>query len=249
MTERARRPQSPQAHGASTGPRTIRVVRNLLVANDEAAAANREAFTVAGAPAVNLIGAPGAGKTSLIRATLDALGERVAVGVIEGDIAGHIDTEAVLAAGARDAVQINTDGTCHLEATMIAEAQRRLDLAALDLVFIENVGNLICPASWDLGETLRVCLVSAAEGHDKPLKYPAVFARSDVVVLGKIDLAPHVDFDPDAFYRALRALRPDLPTFELSCRTGAGVAGWAAWLAERLALRPAGRERKVGRGV
>src|SRR5262249_43153208 len=158
---------------------------------------NRERFIAAGVLAVNVIAAPGAGKTSLIIKTLEALRGWACVGVIEGDIAGSIDTEKVLAAGARDAVQINTGGGCHLEAGMVQQALDELDLAQLDIVFVENVGNLVCPTHWALGEQLKLVLSSTAEGHDKPIKYPEIFAVSDLILLNKIDLIELVDFERD----------------------------------------------------
>jgi hydrogenase nickel incorporation protein HypB len=214
--------------------RTVKVIESLLSGNDAVAAANRIGLHTSGVLCLNLIAGPGAGKTSLISRTIGALGDRIRVGVIEGDIAGSIDTERVLAAGAADAVQINTGGRCHLEADMIAKALTRLDLTAIDLLIIENVGNLICPTSWDLGEALKIVLVGAAEGDDKPIKYPTVFARADAVILNKIDLIEAVDFDRERFHEALRALNPDAPLFELSCRTGEGLEGWAAWIGERV---------------
>ena len=215
--------------------RTVKLVQNLLVRNDEVAAANRERFRRSQVLAVNILAGPGAGKTSLIGSTLQRLDPEVRVGVVEGDIAGSVDTKRVLDAGARDAIQINTGGRCHLEADMVRQALDGLDLANLDLLFIENVGNLICPTAWDLGEAVKVCVVSAAEGDDKPVKYPAVFARSDLVVLNKIDLIDLVDFDRRTFRAAVRALNPRVPLLELSCRTGEGLEDWIDWLKRALA--------------
>jgi hydrogenase nickel incorporation protein HypB len=208
----------------------VKVVKNLLAANDQVAAQNRQCFQGAGVLAINVIASPGAGKTSLIIKTIEALRDRAAIGVIEGDIAGSIDAEKVLEAGAADAVQINTGGNCHLEANMVQQALDDLDLDRLDIVFIENVGNLICPNHWALGEQIKLCLASTAEGHDKPVKYPEIFAASDVIVLTKIDLIEMVDFERDFFYESVRALNREVPIFEVSCRTGAGLAAWADWL-------------------
>ena len=208
----------------------IKIVRNLLASNDQAAERNRERFQAAGILAVNVIAAPGAGKTSLIVRTLAALAGRARIGVIEGDIAGSIDTEKVLAAGARDAVQINTGGGCHLEAGMVQQALGELDLDQLDIVLIENVGNLVCPTHWALGEQIKLCLSSAAEGHDKPIKYPEIFAASDAIVLNKIDLIELVDFERDLFYESVRALNPQAPIFEVSCRSGQGMAAFGDWI-------------------
>jgi hydrogenase nickel incorporation protein HypB len=212
----------------------ITIVKSLLAGNDQVAERNRARFMAAGVLAINLIAAPGAGKTSLIIKTLTALRSQARVGVIEGDIAGSIDTEKVLAAGADDAVQINTGGNCHLEAGMVQQALGDLDLDQLDIVFIENVGNLVCPTHWALGEQLKLCLLSAAEGHDKPIKYPEIFAACDVIVLNKIDLIDLVDFERDAFYSAVRALNPAVPIFELSCRTGEGILDFGFWILDCL---------------
>jgi len=208
----------------------VKVIQNILSGNDQVAERNRERFDEASVLAVNVMASPGAGKTSVIVRTMEALRGRARVGVIEGDIAGSIDTERVLKAGAVDAIQINTGGNCHLEANMIQKALDGLDLSALDLLFIENVGNLVCPTHWALGEHIRLCVLSTAEGDDKPVKYPEIFATSDVIVLNKIDLIELVDFDREFFYESVYALNPQVPVFEISCRTGTGVAEWAEWL-------------------
>lgn len=222
---------------AQPSVKLIEVGRRLLAGNDEAAERNRRRLSEAGILAVNLIAGPGAGKTSLITRTLGALDSQMRVGVIEGDIAGSIDTERVLQAGARDAVQINTGGNCHLEANMLDSALDDLELDALDLIIIENVGNLVCPTHWALGEQRRVCLVGATEGDDKPVKYPEIFAVSDAIVLNKLDLIDLVDFDRAFFEESVRALNPTAPIFEVSCRTGAGLDHWVDWLlAERSRL-------------
>ena len=214
----------------------IDVIKNILVGNDEIAEGNQVRFQEAGVFAINVMASPGAGKTSIITRTIAALQDELSVGVIEGDIAGSIDTEAVLAAGASDALQINTGGNCHLEANMVQKALERMNLEALDLLFVENVGNLICPTHWSLGEHMRLCLLSVPEGHDKPIKYPQIFAVSDAIILNKIDLLPWVNFDSAFFYESVRALNPDAPIFEISCQTGEGVAAWIDWLrAKRLA--------------
>ena len=210
--------------------RVIQVQENLLLANEIVAARNRQRFDLSGTLAVNLIASPGAGKTSLIEATLGALNGRARVAVIEGDLAGSLDAERAQAAGALAAVQINTGGNCHLEAHMIEHALEGLDLAEYDLVLIENVGNLVCPNHWALGEQLKVCVTSTPEGHDKPVKYPDVFSESDAVVINKIDLLELSGFEREKFYPAVRALNPGAPIFELSCRTGLGLAAWLDWL-------------------
>jgi len=208
----------------------VKITQNLLANNDQVAEVNRGRFLDAGVLAINVIASPGAGKTSLIIKTMQTLRGRAAVGVIEGDIAGSIDTEKVLAAGATGAVQINTGGNCHREAHMVQQALGDLDLDRIDTLFSETSGNLVCPTNWALGEQLKLCLLSTAEGHDKPVKYPQIFAASDVIVLNKIDLADLVDFERDFFYKSVRALNRHAPIFEVSCRTGAGLEEWADWL-------------------
>lgn len=224
--------------------RHVPVVKNLLAGNDEVAAANAARLAAAGVLAVNVMASPGAGKTSLILRTLPALRSRgLRVGVIEGDIAGSIDAKKVLEAGVGQVVQVNTGGGCHLEAGMVGRALDDLDLGEVDVLFIENVGNLVCPTHWALGEQLKLCLLSAPEGHDKPVKYPEIFATADVILLNKIDLIDLVDFDRSMFYESVRALAPATPVLELSCRAGTGVAEWTAWLAGRTpAISPIRRE-------
>jgi len=217
---------------------TVKVVKSILANNDVVAELNRRRLVEAGVVAINLMASPGAGKTSLIIKTLEALRGRARVGVIEGDIAGSIDTEKVLTAGAQDAVQINTGGNCHLEANMIQTALESLDLSQLDLLFVENVGNLVCPTQWALGEQLKLCILSTAEGHDKPVKYPEIFAISDLIVLNKMDLIELVDFDRSFFYDSLKALNPTVPVFEVSCRTGAGIPEFAESLLKYKQARP-----------
>jgi hydrogenase nickel incorporation protein HypB len=212
----------------------VKIVKNILAGNDELAAHNRARFETADVLAINVMASPGAGKTSVIVRTIEALAGQARIGVIEGDIAGSIDTEKVLAKGAADAVQINTGGSCHLEANMIQKALESFDLAALDIVFVENVGNLVCPTHWSLGEKVRLCILSTPEGHDKPVKYPQLFADSDVIILNKVDLIDLVDFDRTFFYDSLQALNPEAPVFEISCRTGEGVDDWIAWLQRQL---------------
>ncbi len=213
---------------------TVAVGKRLLDGNDQQAAVNRARFQAADVLAVNIMASPGAGKTSVIIRTMEVLRSHARVGVIEGDIAGRIDADRVLAAGAAGAVQINTGGNCHLEAHMLAPALDALDLSELDLVFIENVGNLVCPTHWALGEALKLCVLSTAEGHDKPVKYPEIFAVSDAIVLNKIDLIDLVDFERVRFYESVRVLNPHAPIFEISCRTGAGVIAWGDWLRQQL---------------
>ena len=211
----------------------IKMVKNILAGNDQLAERNRQCFQSAGILAVNVMASPGAGKTSLITRTIEKMQETLRIGVIEGDIAGSIDTEKVLEAGATDAIQINTGGNCHLEAGMIQKALENFDLTSFEILFIENVGNLICPTHWSLGEHIKICLLSTPEGHDKPIKYPEIFTLSDAILLNKIDLIDWVDFNRDSFYQSVRALNPDAPVFEVSCRNGEGIDDWVAWLREK----------------
>lgn len=209
----------------------LKVEEKILSANDRLALENRARLDRAGVHAVNLMASPGAGKTSLILRTLAATRGRCSLGVIEGDLASRVDADKVQAAGA-PAIQINTGGGCHLDAVMLSHALDELDLGAIDLLLIENVGNLVCPTQFALGEHRRVLVASVPEGHDKPVKYPSSFMDMDAIVLNKIDLAPHVDFDYIAFERAVRAVNPIAPLFPLSCRTGEGVDAWVTWLLE-----------------
>lgn len=215
----------------------IPVVKQILSANDQVAAENRRLLTEHGVTAINIMAAPGAGKTSLILATIAGLGDGVRAGVIEGDVASRIDADTIAARGI-PVVQINTGGNCHLEAWMVASALPRLPLAELDLLFIENVGNLICPAAWDLGTAAAVVVASVPEGHDKPYKYPGMFAAADAVVLNKADLLAYFDFDLPFFERGLRMVNPQAPLFVVSCRNGDGLGAWLDWLRARRRTTP-----------
>lgn len=211
----------------------ITVERQILNANDQVALENQAAFTAAGLFVVNLMASPGAGKTSLILATASRLPADVRPGVIEGDLASRIDADRIAAAGI-PVVQINTGGGCHLDAPMVRAALPDLPLDAIDILFIENVGNLVCPANFALGSDIDVVVASVPEGHDKPYKYPGMFASADAVVLNKVDVLEVFDFDVDYFRRGLTMVNPDAPLFAVSCRTGAGMAEWTAWLLQRL---------------
>lgn len=214
----------------------VEVVTEILSANDQIALENQALLKQHAIVAVNLMASPGAGKTSLILETAKALGGRARLGVIEGDVASSVDADKVAAADI-PVVQINTGGGCHLDAPMIRQALAALPLNAIDILFIENVGNLICPVAFRLGEELRVMIASVPEGHDKPFKYPGIFTAVDAVIVNKIDLVPYVDFDADALRQAVRGLNQDAEMFELSCRTGDGVASWAAWLESQWRVR------------
>jgi hydrogenase nickel incorporation protein HypB len=214
-------------------PRILEVRTRILKANDETARALRQRFTEAGVLVVNLVSSPGSGKTTLLRETLARL---VAAGLPAAAIVGDLETDRDarrLAESGAPARQIMTHGLCHLEAHMVEAQLAGWDLAALDYLFIENVGNLVCPTSWDLGEAVRVAMMSVTEGEDKPLKYPGLFNTADVAVLTKIDLAVACEFDRGAAIANLRAVRPGLPVFETSAKTGVGLADWLADLAAR----------------
>jgi hydrogenase nickel incorporation protein HypB len=207
----------------------IPVIENILSANDRIANRNRETLDQAGVYAINIMASPGAGKTSFILKTLDALNGRLRLGVIEGDLATSIDAEKALAAGL-PAVQINTGGECHLDAVMLADALPALPLQNLDLVLVENVGNLICPANFQIGTHLSVLIASIPEGDDKPYKYPGMYRGAQVLIVNKIDLLPYVPFDMEYFKKGVEILNPGLVVFPVSCKTGEGMDAWADWL-------------------
>jgi hydrogenase nickel incorporation protein HypB len=211
----------------------VQVVKNVLDANDRIAAENRALFDREGVCAINLMSSPGAGKTSLVERTILALGKRYRIGVIEGDIQNTCDAERVAALGI-PVVQINTGGGCHLDANMIREALAGLDVGALDLLIVENVGNLVCPAEFAVGERAKVMVLSTPEGADKPSKYPLIFQKSAVMLLNKIDLLPYLDFDLRKARRDALNLNRNLSIFEVSCRTGAGLDLWYEWLAGQI---------------
>lgn len=211
----------------------VDIEKRILAANDEIAASNRALFAAHGVFVVDLMASPGAGKTSTILATIDALRDRYSIAVIEGDIASKVDAEKVRAHGI-PAVQINTGGACHLESAMIRRAVDTLDLDALDLIIIENVGNLVCPSDFDLGENAKVMILSVPEGHDKPYKYPNIFQVSEAVILNKYDTMSVFDFDEEEFRDVVRSLNGQAPVFPMAATKGEGVDAWAQWLTERV---------------
>jgi hydrogenase nickel incorporation protein HypB len=215
----------------------VSVVEGILSANDEIARQNRQLLDRHGIRVMNVMASPGSGKTSLILRTIGALRNRVRIGVIEGDIASTVDADQVATKGV-PVVQINTGGQCHLDAPMLQRALAQLPLADLDLLMIENVGNLICPVDFKLGEHLNVMIASAPEGDDKPYKYPSIFIAVDAVVINKVDLLPYVHFDVGAFRELVRGMNPDVRIFELSCETGKGIEDWAEWVAEQSEAKP-----------
>jgi len=231
----------------STGHESVEVLKGLLDANDHQAGHNREHFARHNALAVNLMSSPGAGKTALLEATADALRGELRIAVIEGDLETENDAERIRRKGV-PALQISTGSACHLDAHMVHEALHDLAINDVDIVFIENVGNLVCPASFDLGQHCNVTLLSTPEGHDKPAKYPVMFRASDLVLISKSDLLPVLeDFDPAYAEQCLRRLANPAPLFELSARTGAGMSEWLGWLRARLDEVRA-RDTAVGAG-
>ncbi len=210
----------------------ISIEQDIFKNEAKLAEENRQLFSQKGLMVVNLLAAPGAGKTSLIKKTAHLL--KVPTAVIEGDPASSIDTDTLNALGI-PAYQINTEGGCHLEAAMISKALTEFQVEPNTLLFVENVGNLICTAFFPLGEELRVVMLSIAEGDDKPYKYPDIFREADAVVINKLDLKPHVDFRSDNFYKGLKAVNPKAHIFEVSCKNGAGIENWVNWLAVKAA--------------
>lgn len=211
----------------------VDVLRNVLDANDLIARENRREFDASGCFVVNLMSAPGSGKTAILERTLRALAGRLRAGVIEGDVQGTLDADRLAPLGV-PVVQINTDplfgGECHLDARMIRNALPALEMDGLDVVFIENVGNLVCPAEFEVGEDRKVMVASIPEGEDKPLKYPLMFRVSDLLLLNKVDLLDRSDFDPARFRANVARVNPALPIIELSAKTGEGIETWVAWL-------------------
>jgi len=207
----------------------IPILENILSANDRLAAENQKLLAEKGILTVNIMSSPGAGKTSLILRTIEALGEEVRIGVIEGDVASRVDADTIESLGV-PVVQINTGGTCHLDANMVRGSLDQLPLDHIELLLIENVGNLICPTDFALGEAVKVMIPSIPEGDDKPYKYPAMFAAVDAIIVNKVDLLPYLDFDLVAFRKLVTGLNPDVQVFEVSCKTGEGIDGWADWL-------------------
>jgi hydrogenase nickel incorporation protein HypB len=215
------------------GHEAIEVLHGLLHENDHVAAHNREHFNNHGVLAVNLMSSPGAGKTALLEATIQALGDELKVAVIEGDLETENDAERIRAHGVT-AIQIATGSACHLDAHMVHDALHHLELDGLDIVFIENVGNLVCPASFDLGQHANVALLSVPEGDDKPAKYPVMFRSADMVMLSKSDLLPVLDdFSPERAEGYLRNLASEAPLIRTSARSGEGMADWLAWLRDK----------------
>jgi len=207
----------------------VTIAQNILAANDTIATQIQQLLAARSIRTINVMSSPGAGKTTLLERTIERLHTEIGIGVIEGDIETSADAERIEAAGA-ETVQINTRGACHLEAHMIRDALEQMELGTVRLLFIENIGNQVCPAGWRLGEEMRVVVISTTEGDEKPAKYPQMFAVSEVMVINKIDLLLYVDYDLQKVRRQALAINPRLRIFEVSCRTGEGLDAWCDWL-------------------
>jgi len=217
----------------------ISVVKNIMEANQRIAEENRRKFEEHGLMVINLMSSPGAGKTTLLEKTIHLLKDNYKVGVVEGDIQSTYDAERIARTGA-PVVQINTGGACHLDSNMVQEALKNLEFQNLNLLFIENVGNLVCPAEFSLGENFKAMILSVAEGDDKPLKYPLMFRESSVLLINKIDLLPFCDCQPSLIEERALKINPRLTIFRVSCRTGEGLDQWADWLRHRVGQRSLG---------
>jgi len=213
----------------------ISVVRDILEANERIARQNRDLFTKNGLLVINLMSSPGAGKTSLLEKTIDNLKDNINIGVIEGDIQSTHDAERIASKGI-PAVQINTGGACHLDGNMIRDTFKEFDFKLMDLLVVENVGNLVCPAEFKLGEDYKIMILSVTEGDDKPSKYPLMFHESSVLLINKIDLLPYVDCSLEKIKADSLKINPDMTIFQISCKTGEGLEGWYNWLRERVKI-------------
>lgn len=226
-------PHSPLGKGGHRGVKTVDVNRSLLKANEEAALNNRKHFDEMGTLAINLISSPGSGKTTLLEKTIDVLKDEISIGVLEGDIETDLDAERIRAKGV-PAVQLTTGGACHLDSSLVHKGfhslEHQLNGKNLDVLFIENVGNLVCPSFFDLGEHIRVVLISVPEGHDKPVKYPKAIRTSQLLIISKSDLVQHFDFDVDKIKKDALALNPSMKIFVTSAKTGEGMDEWIGYL-------------------
>lgn len=211
----------------------IKIFKEIMGENLKLAEENREFFDRERITSVNVMASPGAGKTSIILKVIEKLKDIVGIGVVEGDIASSIDADRIDKLGI-PVVQINTGGGCHLDANMIKLVLKDLNLQQGSLLFIENVGNLVCPSAFDLGEDIKLIIASVPEGHDKPFKYTSMFEAADVVILNKVDLMPYIDFDRESFYKGIRALNEKAPVFEISCTTGEGIDEFIKWIGNKL---------------
>ncbi len=229
------------SHESPPAPRTLSIEQDILGKNDRLAARNRAQFTHHGLLCLNLVSSPGSGKTSILERTLTDLRQELGFAVLEGDQQTANDAERIAATGV-PVHQINTGAGCHLDAHMVEHGVEHFNLDATDILMIENVGNLVCPAAFDLGEDLKVAVLSVTEGEDKPLKYPYMFRAAKVMLLNKIDLLPHLHFDLERCRAAAREVNPDIRIFELSCHSGEGMEQWYDWLRETLSAKLSAKE-------
>jgi len=213
----------------------IKIMKNIMDANMKLAEENRRFFKSRGITAINIMASPGAGKTSVILKIIEHLKYHFGISVIEGDIASSIDADKIDKLGI-PVVQINTGGGCHLDANMIKTVVQDLKLADNSILLIENVGNLVCPSTFDLGEKIKMIIASVPEGHDKPFKYTSMFEQADVIILNKVDLMPYIDFDKESFYKGIRALNERVQVFEVSCRTNDGIIEMMEWVKNKVLI-------------
>ena len=214
--------------------RNVKIVEDILSANDDLASQNHSKLQNSQTLGINVMASPGSGKTSVILQTIKALQDAYQIGVVEGDTAAvTIDADKIISAG-MPAVQINTGGSCHLDAVMLSKALPEMPLENIDLLIVENVGNLICPAAFTLGTHFNIVIASVPEGDDKPYKYPNIYRGIDALILNKMDLLPYIDFDVDYFKKGVQILNPGVSFFDISCKTGEGIDAWAKFLRERI---------------
>lgn len=224
----------------------IQLLNRVLASNDALAEEFRKQFDKEKITAINVMSAPGSGKTALIEKTVAHFKDKLGIFVIEGDIKGDLDAKRVLKAGGK-VTQINTDGACHLDAFMLSRVLNKVDYKKLDLLIVENVGNLVCPAEFNLGTHYNVMLLSTPEGVDKPTKYPLMFSKADLLIINKIDLMPYVDFDFKALEKSLKLIRPSLEIIKVSCKTGEGLSDWYRWLTDHIPQTARRKPRNSGK--
>jgi hydrogenase nickel incorporation protein HypB len=214
----------------------VKVLKKVLASNDALAQTNRKIFKANSLTTINLMSAPGSGKTSLLEQTVDRLKKKIKIFVIEGDIQGNLDAKRIIKKNI-DCIQINTQGACHLDGFMLSQVLPKINLKQYNLLFVENVGNLVCPAEFDLGTDYNVMLLSTPEGSDKPIKYPLMFSKADLLIINKIDLLPYVQFDFDGVTQAIKKLNPKLKVIKISCKTDEGIEEWLDWLKNKMNKR------------